>query len=520
MTPPGVQECQTGSLLIGDAASDVLADDVRFVNLEPTKIDSGQLWRVSFVYCLVQWASRHDCLVRPPCSHVDELWLQLIEGDDSEHDIWLWAEGDEAWIRENATCSTKLRLEEEKWNSARQALLRRLERARRASCPVSKNIASRNARIRAATPAQRLAAMAWLIHTSKHGEELDYRCGWSSRSKFSLGELIRTWREEMLSLFRALPSFPEQPEAWKRFVEGREGMGCTCMDSQLLCESVPDWFRMAMWLQDTNLDVDYLDPYQCEPCKDRALVAYDMVYCADHFWDAPPVPMLLVFSLDALGFLDDSNQPTMLPFAVAMVSKSLLPGARSSVDAKLRNFYDKGDRDVELSPWINSHPGIGRKYLERYACYFGSPADRTARDFLDDFLDVLPKAFAHEAPNMVVLIGTLAWILGSRFLDQAFIAQSWHDYWEQVLNGDFMEGFYMQMPTQTTRTLRNELKRTNSIAQDSCCGSELEWDDDLWTNYAAIMEFVKSRIPDPQFKGCPKCHVVYLRVMDNPIPSS
>lgn len=256
--------------MLADVTSAILDDDKHFVSLEPSQIDPEQLWRVSFLYCLVQWASRHDCLVRPPCSYVDDLWLQLIEGDDSEHDIWLWADGDEAWIRENSLPGSDWeRPQEEQWNSARQALRRRLERRRHAPYLVSRHIASRNARIRAATPAQRLAAMTWLVYTSKYGEELDYRCGWSSRSKFSLGELIRSWRDDVSSLFGALPSFPDQPRARQKFMEQKEGMGCTCMDPQPFRELVLDWLRMAMWLQDTDVNADFLDPYQCQPCKDR-----------------------------------------------------------------------------------------------------------------------------------------------------------------------------------------------------------------------------------------------------------
>ena len=250
----------------------------------------------------------------------------------------------------------------------------------------------------------------------------------------------------------------------------------------------------------------------------RASTEYEVFYGADHFWNTAPVPMLMVFSLEALSSLSDDNQPTMLPFATAMVTKSLLPGSRSSEDAKLRNFYHvEGDKDVELSPWINSHPGIARKYIEKYACYLGSRAERTEANqvSLDDHLEALPGAFAQGAPNLVVLIGALAWILGSRFLGQSARSRSWHDYWEQVLNGDFMGGLYLQTPSETTRILRDELKRINSTARDSCCGFELKWDDDLWTNYAAIMEFVKGRIPDPQFNGCPKCHTIYLNARGN-----
>ncbi|KAF9220216.1 hypothetical protein BS17DRAFT_350566 [Gyrodon lividus] len=473
-----------------------------------TQIDAEQVWRVSFVYYLVESGSPHDCSVIPQCSCANDLWLRMIEGDDSGDDVWLWADGDEDWIRKNASRMDWLQLKEEQWTAARSALRRRLERTQRAlrSGPNSTtNLTlpeqSRNARLRAATPAQRLAAMSWLIRTSKHREELDYLLGWSSRSNFFLGDLIWKWREDTLALLGSFPSFPEQPEAWKKFQDKREAVGCECLDSPLLCESAPDWFKMVVWLREEgNLDVDCLSPDPCQACESRAHDLYGTFYGAEHFWNGPRVPLLLAFSFEAfsiiLGYTRDDS--AMLPFARALVSKALDTASLLDVDELLRSVYGPGEIDLELPPWVNSHPSVAQFHLQKYSCQ-------------DEYLDVLPAGFADKPPGLMVLVGTIAWIVGCRFIDFSSGPQRWHDYWEQLLKDGFMAGLPLPELTETALILRNELKRINSIAQEFCCeGTVLE--DHYWTSYSAIMMFVKSRIPDSRFVGCPRCHAIYLDV--------
>ncbi|KAF8834852.1 hypothetical protein BDN67DRAFT_975709, partial [Paxillus ammoniavirescens] len=79
--------------------------------------------------------------------------------------------------------------------------------------------------IREATPAQRFAALYWLICTSRRKEELDLQHGWSSRSNFALRDVIDPW----FWAFGSLASFPEQPEAWNDFLEKRKAMRCDCL---------------------------------------------------------------------------------------------------------------------------------------------------------------------------------------------------------------------------------------------------------------------------------------------------
>ena len=211
----------------------------------------------------------------PQCSNTKDLWLQMIEGNDDQDDVWLWADGDEEWIRKNVKWPDWLDLREEEWVSARAALNRRI--ARHASRPNSNSISSsisqhqvKSARLREATPAQRVAAIYWLICTSKRKEEVDHQLGWSSRSNFRLDDLLWKWHADVSYLLGSFPRFPGQPEAWQKFEEKRNAMECRCLGLQLLSDPVPDWFRMATWLGEENgLDMVCLDADACEACKSR-----------------------------------------------------------------------------------------------------------------------------------------------------------------------------------------------------------------------------------------------------------
>ena len=201
----------------------------------------------------------------------------MIEGDDDQDDVWLWADGDEEWIRKNLKWpdSPELELREEEWAAAHAALNRRI--ARHASSPISNPIVgsisqheAKNTRLREATPAQRVAAIYWLICTSRRKEEVDEQLGWSSRSNFRLGESLWKWHGDVSYLLGSFPRFPGQPEAWQKFKEKRDAMECRCIGLPLLTDPIPDWFCMATWLgEESGLDMVCLDADACETCKFR-----------------------------------------------------------------------------------------------------------------------------------------------------------------------------------------------------------------------------------------------------------
>ncbi|KIJ13221.1 hypothetical protein PAXINDRAFT_100814 [Paxillus involutus ATCC 200175] len=505
----------------------VLCDDLNFVTLHPDGLGRDHLCRVSFVYWILQRSlGWHGC---ESCPKARELWLQMIEGNDDVDEIWLWVDGDEEWIRQNRDTSRWHfwpKLEKDDWVAAQSALRRRIERTQLTPCPVPKKTADLTledrARIREATPAQRFAALYWLICTSRCKEEVDLQHGLSSRSNFALRDLIHPW----FLAFGSLASFPEQPEAWNDFLEKRKAMGCKCLRWISIFEAeTRDWARMMKWLRpEWNLDVDIgcLSPYYCNACTCRAAGIYDRLYGNDHSPDIPLLPIQLAFSLVVahycLEYMVFDVIPT--PFVKTVASKSLSPNAQREADHRFWPLYSPGERDTIYSPWVNAYPQVMRESLVSQSCEVG-PYSRlhslppVEAESQGEYLDELPVGFADDAPNLITLVGTVIWISACRFLNGA---EDLHRAWAEFI--EFKDTLPLPELTGTQLELRNHLEMLWLEDRSSCfrCVDYLDEEDEdnqdyFWMSYAAIIIYVKSLNLSPTFEGCPECHAVYLTVV-------
>ena len=228
--------------------------------------------------------------------------------------------------------------------------------------------------------------------------------------------------------------------------------------------------------------------------------------------------MLLAFSFVALDAIlhytrDDLE---MLQFAEAVISRSLQPTSLLRGDELLRNAYRPGARNIEYLPWINMYPNVVRLEVSKYACRVG--IDNSLNPSLppspDEYLNSLSVGFAEGAQHPTVFIGTVAWILVSRFHSFLSGDKFWHSYWASLLEEDFMETHSLPEPTDPLDLrLRNDLKQHYLDQDRTCCGEQFKWEEHHWTIYSAILMFVKSKNPDPRFKGCPECHQIYMDVM-------
>ncbi|KIJ05535.1 hypothetical protein PAXINDRAFT_21220, partial [Paxillus involutus ATCC 200175] len=504
----------------------VLCDDLNFVTLHPDGLGRDHVCRVSFVYWVLQRSFEwHGC---ESCPKARELWLQMIEGNDDVDEIWLWVDGDEEWIRQNRDTSRWdfwPKLEKDDWVAAQSALRRRIERTQLTPCPVPKKTADLTledrARIREAIPAQRFAALFWLICTSRRKEELDLQHGLSSRSNFALRDLIHPW----FLAFGSLASFPEQPEAWNDFLEKRKAIDCRSVYWIFISEAeTRDWARMMKWLRpEWNLDTDIgcLSPYYCNACTCRAAEIYDRLYGNDHSPDIPLLPIQLAFSLVVahycLEYMVFDVIPT--PFVKTVASRSLSPNAQREADHRFWPLYSPGERDSRYSPWVNAYPKVMRQSLVSQSCEVG-PYSRlhslppVEAESQGEYLDELPVGFADDAPNLITLVGTVIWISAYRFLNGA---EDWHRAWAEFIEFKYI----LPLPelAGTQLELRNHLQRLWS--EDSSCFRHIEsfydFDEDdrdyVWTIYAAIIIYVKSLNLGPKFEGCPECHAVYLTVV-------
>ncbi|KAF9220219.1 hypothetical protein BS17DRAFT_787726 [Gyrodon lividus] len=66
------------------------------VELDAHKIDCD-ISRVMFIYDVLWDAIPHGLCYAVWCPDIWDQWLQMLEGDDSEDDIWLWVDGDKDW---------------------------------------------------------------------------------------------------------------------------------------------------------------------------------------------------------------------------------------------------------------------------------------------------------------------------------------------------------------------------------------------------------------------------------------
>ncbi|KAF8834854.1 hypothetical protein BDN67DRAFT_512284 [Paxillus ammoniavirescens] len=449
----------------------------------------------------------------------------MIEGNGDGDEVWLWVDGDEEWVRQNSDPDGWYgwpELEKEDLVAAQSALQRRIEWAQLSPRPVPKKTADLtledHTRLREATPAQRCAALYWLIFTSRRKEELDLQHGWSSRSNLALAELINLW----FWVFGRFASFPEQPEAWNDFLEKRKAMRCHCFHNWT--EEICDWARMMKWLRpEWNLptDIGCLSSYtSCNACKSRAPDIYDRLYGDDHSKDIPLLPIQLAFSLVVFDNLEESMgfEETPIPFLKAVASQSLSPNAQRETDQRYWPLWSPGERNTRYSPWVNAYPELMRYALVYHPGAVG-PYSRLhslppAEALQDQYFDELPAGFADDAPNLITLVGAVIWILACRFLNGP---EDWHSVWAQFIQ--FKKTLPLPELAGTQLELQNHLKRlwTEDSSCFRCVEDFYDYDqdvlDDIWTIYAAIIMYIKSLNLGPKFGGCPKCHAAYLTVV-------
>jgi hypothetical protein len=224
----------------------------------------------------------------------------------------------------------------------------------------------------------------------------------------------------------------------------------------------------------------------------------------------------LIFSLLPLDiFYRYSSTPasTVISFAKSVASKSLTPNAQREADERHYTRFGPGETDILCSPWVNACPNIVQKVLVRYSCEVGPSSQLhplpVAETLEDDHLDELPVGFADEAPNLMVFVGTIMWILACRFTTHP----DWHSTWAVAISHllELREVLPLPELAGIQLELRNQLKRLNSAARGQC----FSWPqhDNTWTIYSAIMMHVKNLNLGPKFNGCLNCHTAYLTVV-------
>ncbi|KIJ61124.1 hypothetical protein HYDPIDRAFT_31631 [Hydnomerulius pinastri MD-312] len=488
----------------------VLQDDLNFVALNCGQIGDQDALRARFVWGVLYKSSPVGCGQGVVCPRFRDLWLRMIEGDDSGDDIWLWADGDEEWIQENRHkrhFPKGPELEKRDWADAQQALRRRLEREQHISLPSTTRNAnptfqdkSSSARIRTADPAQRFAVITWLVLSSKHRNEVLLQHGRSSDLNFSLPWLISLWDDLMLAFLGTFkfPLFPKQPEEWRKFEEKRNAMGCKCLaPSPWYADCLRRWFRMIVWLRrEEALEVGCLERRGCGACESRANKLYDEPTEAHHSLDPPAISMLAACSA-LLSSLQQPFYPWHLAvvkstarFAQAVLLRSARPEAWEGMEAQLQNSWDRAETNICYVPWLNAYPHIVRGPIVEVMCHreldpylVFAPL---AEDVQDEYLDALPDRFADDETNPLVFLGAVAWILACRSTNLPSSCDKWHEYFGRRMI-EVLEPLPLN-PTEEALKLGERIKQVN-LESKACFRSSRYHVDKFWTDYAAIIIF-------------------------------
>ncbi|KIJ61125.1 hypothetical protein HYDPIDRAFT_31632 [Hydnomerulius pinastri MD-312] len=513
---------------------EVLQDDLNFVALNCSQIGDRDALRARFVSMVLIGASVDDRHCTELCPRFRDLWLRMIEGDDSGDDIWLWADGDEEWMQEH--CDEEWmqeqwdeewmqeqwddeslsypNLEQEDWADAQGALRRRMDREQRISQPPTTRNAnltlqdkSSSARIRNADPAQRIAVIAWLILSSKHKDEVLLQHGWISQQNFDLASLIEDWHHIVLRMLGSFPSFPKQPEEWKKFEEKRNAMGCKCLDpGSYYADDLRDWFQMIVWLRGEEPLVECIFRHRCGACQSRAKELYDA--------HPPAISPLAPYFLFLVSNECDRNVAAVR-LAQAVLPRSARPEAWKRIDAQLQNSCDHDETHLEYVPWLNGYTHSMRFLIVKAMCrpeldpYLTFPP--LAEDVQDEYIDALPVSFADDAPNPVIFLGTIAWILACCSPDVLSSSEEWH--WSIWYMFHVLDEVSVNS-TEEALKFGEHIKQVN-LESKAYCSSLQCYRDTFLPIYAAITIFIKSMNLDSRFDGCPRCHAGYQEFMSN-----
>ncbi|KAJ7587530.1 hypothetical protein C8J56DRAFT_1081827 [Mycena floridula] len=197
-----------------------------FVVVDGTKIIKGGK-RVTFLWRL---------LCHLPSSLRKRVFIKLLEGSTDTGYIWLWNDGDEVLMEEQAWWR-----EPPPWDSAAAALEVRLKKL-----PV---LSSFRERIQPATPEMRIAMIAWLVVTSVAYKDADKERGYRSREEWDMQHLMWEWLGGLPDTVRNWLAKHSQGYDWRAFTREMMQAGHDCYQA-----AQDEWLFMRSQLFPTELN--------------------------------------------------------------------------------------------------------------------------------------------------------------------------------------------------------------------------------------------------------------------------
>lgn len=121
------------------------------------------------------------------------------------------------------------------------------------------------------TPLVRLAAIAWLIHSSKTMKKRDYDRGWTDKIKWNLNGSIRNWYQQLCDwqIWNDLPVV--SASYLEDFYVAMASNGHSCHEMPLLSAWLPRWLYIQNVLSgkraDSIVNLMYRSPDSEVECK-------------------------------------------------------------------------------------------------------------------------------------------------------------------------------------------------------------------------------------------------------------
>ncbi|KAI6021091.1 hypothetical protein EDC04DRAFT_2901439 [Pisolithus marmoratus] len=480
----GVETSKSGRYQQGCA----LADDERFIRWSEDMLGGWEGGRPSFVLGVIQKLLEEAC-DSSPCPKVGTLWLQIIEGN-ADDDVWLWVDGDEAWLRENRMLYWDSRLpSQSEWADAQSALRRRIALQRYPT--VTGSYGKRNERVRNATPAQRVCAIAWLISSSKGVAELFAFHG-RTPPTFRTLEIAITLSRIVVHYWDA---FPSQTSAWENALATSKEDGCTCI--RVDCWGLKQCFSMVVWLEGTlpTLEVGYKS---CVRCRSLLKSRYEDIA-------AECTLTSHVSLLDAITSIYGRSS-----------SRHGSPTAESLVTRKLGPLMKKHGPNVRYLPSVNKYPHGLREHVLKQFC--GWKDNVRTVEFPDNILD--------GAHDPWVVLGIILLVVWSDYAheDTDMHNEHWHNRFLTRLR-DSLSFFNMPvLPRLSSMSVRLCYKLNQDCAEQrlfSHVGAD-DVDDPDWdwvcsdqdgrqfclsiAVFVAVSTFLQSKGAD--LYGCRRCQVI------------
>ncbi|KAF8427576.1 hypothetical protein L210DRAFT_3565163 [Boletus edulis BED1] len=352
---------------------------------------------------------------------------------------------------------------------------------------------------------------------------MEYHHGRSMASMLDLNRDVKTWWHVVGE--SRFPKDSMWSEMWEKMKKERANTKCDCLSTSFpyVMQMWEEWFAMMIWLQPAS-DAHWKDPAffiraSCDGCKTRAVHIHEQIYGSPaRYTDYLPAGSVSIsyilkwYREETVGVMEKN-----VSFARAVLTKILSPAVISKFDETWKSLepgLDSGRLDwfaandgCRYAPWVYQYPLDFHVQASFLACSIGPYSNSNIRPPEAEYLAALPHGLADDAPNLIVMLGTLIWILAcySR-------PSGWHYLWPQLMK-DPLDELSLPALKGPALELYGHLHRRRHGADDARSFQVNRWR--FWKAYTAILVYVKSKRLGLKFRGCPTCHALYLRAFPN-----